>query len=88
MDPKTRPKIGPKMDPNPDPNPGAKTKVFHWFYNKNEGIRRGCDRAKIELKHGGVITPRATYNVSVENYYGSWRFPSYTRRIHIQTAMS
>ena len=31
MDPKTRPKRDPKMHPNP----GAKTKVFHWFYNKN-----------------------------------------------------
>ena len=36
MDPKTHPKRDPEMDPKMDPNPGAKTKVFHWFYNKNE----------------------------------------------------
>ena len=32
--------------------------------------------AATELEYGGVITPRATYHLSMENYYGSWRFPS------------
>ena len=45
MDPKTRPKRDPKMNPKMDPNPGAKTKVFHWFYNKNEKSAE----AKMEL---------------------------------------
>ena len=35
MDPKLDPKMDPKMDLKMDPDLGAKTKVFHWFYNKN-----------------------------------------------------
>ena len=35
MNPKTDPKRDPKRDPKMDPNLEAKTKVFHWFYNKN-----------------------------------------------------
>ena len=45
MDPKMNPKTDPKKDPKRDPKMdrilGAKTKVFHWFYNKNGEIRRG-----------------------------------------------
>ena len=56
----------------------AKHLTFRWFHN----IKRAIRRATMEQKCGGVITPRATDNVSWKNYNGSWRFPSSTGREH------
>ena len=55
MNPKTDPKRDPKRDPKMDPNLEAKTKVFHWFYNKNGEIRsQGAESASRHEKAKSV----------------------------------
>ena len=50
MDPKTRPKRDPKMNPKMDPDLGAKTKVFHWFYNKNGKSGAKGRKARVDTR--------------------------------------
>ena len=76
MDPKwtqNGSKMAAKMDPKMNP-------VWDAFFEPQTGNllpeNEESAEAKIELEYGGVITPRATYHLSMENYYGSWRFPS------------